>query len=123
MIHFSDPLSSNLSYTASVADLVVFEAVKKAPTQPHALRWYKHVKSLDHKQLPGTKKALSAYGPVTAAKKPEPAAKKPEPVEDDDDDIDLFGSDDEEDEENEKLKAARVAEYNAKKAASKLYGQ
>ena len=116
MIHFSDPLSSNLSYTASVADLVVFEAVKKAPTQPHALRWYKHVKSLDHKQLPGTKKALSAYGPVTAAK-------KPEPVEDDDDDIDLFGSDDEEDEENEKLKAARVAEYNAKKAASKLYGQ
>ena len=35
----------------------------------------------------------------------------------DEDDIDLFGSDDEEvDEEAEKLKAQRVAEYNAKKA-------
>ncbi|KAI8333812.1 hypothetical protein BC941DRAFT_433050 [Chlamydoabsidia padenii] len=35
----------------------------------------------------------------------------------DEDDIDLFGSDDEEvDEEAEKIKAARVAEYNAKKA-------
>ncbi|KAJ2299437.1 Translation elongation factor 1 beta, partial [Coemansia sp. RSA 2706] len=38
--------------------------------------------------------------------------------EDDDDDIDLFGSDDEEvDEEAEKLKAQRLAEYQAKKAA------
>jgi elongation factor 1-beta len=36
----------------------------------------------------------------------------------DEDDIDLFGSDDEEvDEEAEKIKAQRLAEYNAKKAA------
>ncbi|KAI7880102.1 hypothetical protein K492DRAFT_237484 [Lichtheimia hyalospora FSU 10163] len=36
----------------------------------------------------------------------------------DDDDIDLFGSDDEEvDEEAERIKAQRLAEYNAKKAA------
>jgi elongation factor 1-beta len=35
----------------------------------------------------------------------------------DEDDIDLFGSDDEEvDEEAEKVKAQRIAEYNAKKA-------
>ncbi|KAI8980440.1 hypothetical protein BDB01DRAFT_228742 [Pilobolus umbonatus] len=36
--------------------------------------------------------------------------------EEDEDDIDLFGSDEEEDAEAEKLKAQRVAEYNAKKA-------
>merc|ERR1711979_54332 len=35
--------------------------------------------------------------------------------EEDDDDVDLFGDDD--DDEAEKIKAARVAEYNAKKAA------
>ncbi|SAM03296.1 hypothetical protein, partial, partial [Absidia glauca] len=38
-------------------------------------------------------------------------------AEEDEDDIDLFGSDDDEvDEEAEKVKAARIAEYNAKKA-------
>ncbi|OBZ84706.1 Elongation factor 1-beta, partial [Choanephora cucurbitarum] len=39
------------------------------------------------------------------------------PAEEDEDDIDLFGSDDEEvDEEAERVKAQRIAEYNAKKA-------
>ena len=36
---------------------------------------------------------------------------------DDDDEVDLFGSDDEEDEEAERIKAERVAAYNVKKAA------
>lgn len=53
--------------------------------------------------LPGTKKAASEYGPAAVAKKA-------------DDDLDLFGSDEEEDEEAEKAKAARLAEYQAKKA-------
>lgn len=40
------------------------------------------------------------------------------PAAEEDDDIDLFGSDDEEvDEEAERIKAQRLAEYNAKKAA------
>lgn len=57
-------------------------------------------------RLPGTKKAASEYGPAAGA------AKKA-----DDDDVDLFGSDDEEeDAEAEKAKAARLAEYQAKKA-------
>ncbi|KAI9307873.1 hypothetical protein BJ944DRAFT_281341 [Cunninghamella echinulata] len=39
-------------------------------------------------------------------------------AEEEDDDVDFFGSDDEEvDEEAEKIKAQRIAEYNAKKAA------
>ncbi|KAI7901808.1 uncharacterized protein BX663DRAFT_474323 [Cokeromyces recurvatus] len=47
-----------------------------------------------------------------------PAAKEAAPAAEEEDDIDLFGSDDEEvDEEAEKLKAQRLAEYNAKKAA------
>lgn len=37
-------------------------------------------------------------------------------AEEDDDDVDLFGSDEEEDEAAEKLKAERLAEYNKKKA-------
>merc|ERR1712186_20812 len=36
---------------------------------------------------------------------------------DDDEDVDLFGSDDEEDAEAEKIKAQRIADYNARKAA------
>jgi elongation factor 1-beta len=61
--------------------------------------------------FPGQKKNVSEYGPSGAAAA---AAAK-----DDDDELDLFGSDDEEDAEAEKLKEQRLAEYRAKKAASK----
>ena len=45
-------------------------------------------------------------------------AKAPAAEEEEDEDVDLFGSDDEEeDAEAERLKAERVAAYNAKKAA------
>ena len=40
----------------------------------------------------------------------------PRKAEEDDDDVDLFGSDDEVDEEAERIKAERLAEYNKKKA-------
>ncbi|EGF83761.1 hypothetical protein BATDEDRAFT_8958 [Batrachochytrium dendrobatidis JAM81] len=93
-------------YTASQADVAVFDAVKKAPvaaTYPYASRWYKHIAHFDA-NFPGTKKSADSYGPAV--------------VEEDEDDIDLFGSDDEEeDAEAEKVKAARLAEYHAKKAA------
>merc|ERR1712066_489172 len=47
-----------------------------------------------------------------------PAKKEESDDEDDDDDMDFFGSDDEEeDAEAERVKAERVAAYNAKKAA------
>ncbi|KAI8910923.1 elongation factor 1-beta-like protein [Gorgonomyces haynaldii] len=108
----------------SFADVVVYENIKKAPAAsfPHALRWYNHIGAqtlATVKALPGARKELSAYGAGAAAKKPE--AKKAEPKKEepkeDEDDIDLFGSDEEDDEENERIKAQRVAEYNAKKAA------
>merc|ERR1712088_18382 len=41
----------------------------------------------------------------------------PAPVEEDYDDVDLFGSDDEDDAAAEELKAKRIADYNARKAA------
>ncbi|KAJ3413068.1 Elongation factor 1-beta [Chytridiales sp. JEL 0842] len=108
-------------YTASQADIAVLEAVKTAPDAkkyPHAARWFNHVKALQTLKVafPGTKKAVSAYGPAGAA--PAPAAKKAAPAkeEEDEDDIDLFGSDSEEDEAKAELTRKRLEEYNAKKA-------
>ncbi|SAM08665.1 hypothetical protein [Absidia glauca] len=73
---------------ASAADETVAKALGAAPGAEfaHAAKWFAEVNK-------------------TAA------------AEEDEDDIDLFGSDDDEvDEEAEKVKAARIAEYNAKKA-------
>ncbi|KAG0342782.1 Translation elongation factor 1 beta [Podila humilis] len=81
-------------------DTELFNALTEGPNEaafPHAARWYKHVAEV---------KGLSAKAGAAA-----PAA------EDDDEDVDLFGSDDEEvDEEAEKIKQQRLAEYAAKKA-------
>lgn len=114
-------------FNASQADVAVFEALSGVPSEKnsHALRWYNHIAA--HKaafatytsililpciliiwcSLPGTKKAASEYG-ISAA--PVAAAA-------DEDDVDLFGSDEEEDEEVTRAKAERLAAYNAKKAA------
>ncbi|OBZ90949.1 Elongation factor 1-beta [Choanephora cucurbitarum] len=75
---------------ATEADAAVAKALGSAPAAEFANvnKWYSEVK------------------PSEAA-----------PAEEDEDDIDLFGSDDEEvDEEAERVKAQRIAEYNAKKA-------
>ena len=56
------------------------------------------------------KKPLGEYGPSSAGGEQE--------EEEESSDEDLFGSDDEEDEEAERLKAERVAMYNAKKSKS-----
>lgn len=72
------------SYTPSQADVEAFKALGKAPSSsyPHALRWYNHIKSFgdNTSSFPGAK---------TAAAPAKPAA----PAKDDDDDLDLFGSD------------------------------
>jgi len=100
-------------FSASQADVSVFEAVGSAPDAakyPNAARWYAHIASFgdEAKSFPGEKKPASSYGPAAPAAAAE---------DDDDDDDDLFGSDSETDEEAEKLKAQRLAEYRAKKAA------
>lgn len=59
--------------------------------------------------MPGSSTAGLTFTNAAAA----PAAKEEA---DDDDEVDLFGDDDEEDAEAERVKAERVAAYNAKKA-------
>jgi len=104
----------NYSYTPSQADVHVFTALASAPdasTYPHAARWYTHIKSYvaEHGSLPGSSKAGETFtGDVPAA----PAAAAAE----EDEEVDLFGDDDEDDDEAERIKAERVATYNAKKA-------
>ncbi|KAK0140104.1 Elongation factor 1-beta [Merluccius polli] len=113
-------------FVPSQADVAVFDAISSPPSSQlcHALRWYNHIKSFQKEKasLPGVKKPLGQYGPAGVADStacPTPAA-CPAPTadgdDDDDDDIDLFGSDDEESEEAARIKAARIAEYAAKKS-------
>ncbi|KAG9235633.1 putative elongation factor 1-beta [Amylocarpus encephaloides] len=86
-------------YSPSQADVATFKALKSSPDAakyPHAARWYKHMNSYsdDFATLP-------AKAPAT---------------EEDDDEVDLFGSDDEEeDAEAERIKNERLAEYKKKK--------
>jgi elongation factor 1-beta len=85
--------------------------MKKAPDGDlfHAVRWYTHINSFSETE----RKAFAA-----SAKKLEAATSAPaKKVEDDDDEVDLFGDDDEEDQaEQERIKAERVAAYEAKKS-------
>ncbi|SCU87369.1 LAMI_0D05798g1_1 [Lachancea mirantina] len=85
--------------SASQADVTTYKAFQKA--FPDFSRWFNHIggKTAEFESLP------AATGSSAAAE------------EDDDDEVDLFGSDDEVDKEAEKLKAERIAAYNAKKAA------
>ena len=99
-------------YSPSQADVAVFKAIESAPdssANPHVARWYTHIKSYsaEHGSLPGSSTAGEAYL-LSSTATPAPP--------DEDEDVNLFGSDEEEDAEAEKVKAQRVAEYNAKKA-------
>ena len=80
---------------------------------PNVARWYKHIKSYEA-EFPTLSGSSSAGAAFTGEAAPAPAPAKKEEA--GDDDIDLFGSDEEDDAEVEKLKAERVAAYNAKKA-------
>jgi len=94
-------------WEVSAEDVAVFKALAAAPKSDfvNALRWWNHINSYSSE--------FSKLGCAAAA-----AADDDEEDEDDDDDMDFFGSDDEEeDAAAEALKAKRVAEYNARKAA------
>ncbi|KAK0457119.1 uncharacterized protein EV420DRAFT_1551537 [Desarmillaria tabescens] len=97
-------------YTPSQADVHVYKAISSLPgdSYPNVTRWYTHIKSYaaEHGSLPGSSTAGEAFFTSAAA-----------PAAEDDDEVDLFGDDDEEeDAEAERIKAERVAAYNAKKA-------
>lgn len=82
-------------------------------THPHVARWYSHITSYsaEFDTLPGSSTAGQTFTQTAAAENPAPPAATEE-----DDEIDLFGEEEEVDEEAEKIKAERVAAYNAKKA-------
>lgn len=100
-------------WTVSGEDVAVFKKVSK-PSANHqnALRWWNHINSFAavFNGLESQLKDVAAAAPAAANDDDE-----------DDDDDDFFASSDEEDEEAakaaEELKAKRVAEYNARKAA------
>merc|ERR1712137_227563 len=112
-----------VGYTPSQADVKVFQQIKQIPAPekfPYAWRWYNHILTFEgeFETLPGdpTKEA-TAYGPESSELTLNPAkAPEKEAEAEDDDEVDLFGSDDEVDEEAERIKAERLAEYNKKKA-------
>ncbi|KAL3959134.1 hypothetical protein ACCO45_007296 [Purpureocillium lilacinum] len=95
-------------YNASQADVACFKALKSAPDAekyPNAARWYQHIATYEDEfsSLSGdATKPYTVYGPTEA----------------EDDDVDLFGSDDEEeDAEAVRIREERLAAYREKKAA------
>ncbi|KAK4949745.1 hypothetical protein LTR10_011587 [Elasticomyces elasticus] len=106
-------------FTPSQADVVSFKGLDKEPAAekyPHASRWYKHVKSYeaDFSTLPGDpSKPFNTYGPEEVAVTHNP---KDAPADEDEDEVDLFGSDEEEeDPEVVAEREKRLAEYKKKK--------
>merc|ERR1712110_135500 len=99
-------------FSPSQDDVFKFLQIKLVPDGlSNVQRWWKHISSFEaqFESLPGEKKEPSQAAEAPAAKVEEAA--------EDEDDLDLFGDDDEEDDaEAERIKAERVAEYNAKKA-------
>ena len=92
-----------------------FSGAPDAEKYPHVARWYKHIASYESEfsTLPGDpSKAYTTYGPESTEM---PTNPKDKPAEDDDD-MDLFGSDDE-DPEVAKQREANLAAYKAKKAS------
>jgi elongation factor 1-beta len=93
----------------------VFNAIQTPPTTLNAQRWYNHIASYksEFANLSGSSEGGKAF--LSAPKAP--AVDAPAAGGGDDDEIDLFGSDDEEeDAEAERVKQQRLAEYNEKKS-------
>ena len=90
-------------YMSSQADVAVFEAVSSPPLANlcHALRWYSHITSYEKEKasLSGVKKALGKYGPANVADTTESGVTDSK---DNDDDIDCFGSEEEDKSEEAK---------------------
>jgi len=87
-------------WVPSQEDVKIFQTIKSSPDAKfiNALRWWNNLASY--------KAEFASLGAGAAAA-----------AEEEDDDVDLFGSDDEEDEEAERIKAERIAAYNARKSA------
>lgn len=102
---FNDFLVNNAyvsGWVPTQADVTIFKSIGSSPDGKYqnVARWWKNISSYS-----------SEFGSFGAGSAPAAAA------EESDDDVDLFGDDDEEDEEAERIKAERIAAYNARKSA------
>jgi len=97
-------------YNPSQSDSVLFEAVGKLPDNKfvHVRRWYNHINSYGNEtnKFSGNKKSLSDFG-VSGGSAGNDV---------NDDDFELFGSDDEVDEEADKARQERLKAYEEKKS-------
>ncbi|CAG0898528.1 unnamed protein product [Darwinula stevensoni] len=104
-------------YVPSQADVTVFDALggtcPQADKFPYAHRWFKHIKSYnsgEKSKFPGVKKPLDSFPGLAGSGGGSAKADQ------EDDDIDLFGSDDEEDAETQRIKEERLKAYADKKS-------
>ena len=114
----ADYLPRHSPSQADVATLKALSGPPDAAKYPHIARWYKHINSFEEEfpTLPGdASKPYTVYGPDVAEVTLNPA--KAPAAEEDDDDVDLFGSDEEEDPEAVRIREERLAAYKEKKAA------
>ncbi|TIB08117.1 hypothetical protein E3P89_01976 [Wallemia ichthyophaga] len=105
------------AHNPSQADVFVYKQVGSAPAQyQNVSRWFNHISTFKDQfdVLGGGAFAASLYGSSPAGSAPAAPAPAAESKEEDDD-VDLFGSDDE-DPEAERIKSERVAMYNEKKS-------
>lgn len=98
---------SLFSYQPSQADVEAVKQLDKPPAAnfPHVLRWYNHIKSFSDAEI-------KAFGAAPAC----PMKTAPTTCPDDDDDVDLFASDEEEDAEAAKVREERLKAYAEKKS-------
>ncbi|CAF0962366.1 unnamed protein product [Rotaria sordida] len=118
-------------YRPTQGDVVVFEAVKKTPSNEfeNALRWYNHIGSFsdaEKKKFQGERQSIDNYGRKSGQDRQEKhefkslsvnPAEKAKAAAADDDDVDLFGDENEEESEQTKQRLAAYAEKKAKKPA------
>ncbi|KAK5641756.1 hypothetical protein RI129_010303 [Pyrocoelia pectoralis] len=98
-------------YQPTQADLQTFQSLGKSPNvkYTHALRWYNHISSFS----PAERNSFAGGSlPTTKTAAPTTAPAKVE----EDDDVDLFASDEENDAEADKIREERLKAYAEKKS-------
>jgi len=102
-------------YIPSKSDIYIFDTLAISPKgdYAHVQRYYRHIESFSNDE----KSKWSGQAPQEPIYKQTISSNPAKPAaDDDDDDMDLFGSDEEDDAEAERIKAERVAAYQAKKS-------
>jgi len=105
-------------FQPSQSDATVFKTLGSS-TPPanfvHLVRWFNHIRSYNAAEIekfPGVRKTMQELGYGAASSTPAPSESKDA---DDDDDFELFGEDENDNAEQERLKEERIRMYEEKK--------